>query len=178
MTELDHASFEQIADYFAGFLEESESDALEAHLFACGPCAIELERLGGLAAAVRDTVPPIISRAQFEAFAREGRIAQENPMSPGEVAEVRYPPEGKLLVHRLGGFDLKDASRVDFELIGPEGSVLMRLDDVPFDPQGGELLVACQAHFVEQFPRDTRFRVEAVGGSDPSVATYTVSHRM
>jgi hypothetical protein len=175
----EHVSFEGLADYLADLLEEPESNELEAHLFACEACASECERLVGIAAAVRDSVPPVISPEQFEALAREGRIAAENRMSPGQVAEVRYPPEGKLLVHRLGGFDLRRAHRVDVELVDLEGGILTRMNDVPFDAARGEVLIACQRHFANSYPDDASFRVEAITGDErEEVKRYTVLHRM
>jgi anti-sigma factor RsiW len=174
----EHASPERIEDYLAGFLDEQEAEALEAHLFSCGDCAIESEKLFGLAAAIREAVPPVLTAERFAQLERAGRIAAVNPMSPGGLAEVRYPPEQQLLVHRLGGSDLREARRVDVALLDLDGRAISRFDDVPFDPARGEVLVACQSHFAELFPHDAVFRLEVVRGDRREESSrYTVLHR-
>ena len=174
----EHVSSDRLADYLAGLLDEPDNEELEAHLFSCQLCAIESERLFGLAAAIREAVPPVISAERFEGLEREGRIAEVNPMSPGQVVEVRFPPAEKLLVHRLGGSDLSRARRVDVALCDLEGEAFSRLDDVPFDAAGGVVLLACQRHFADLFPHDIVFRLEVVlGGRREEASRYTVLHR-
>jgi RNA polymerase sigma-70 factor (ECF subfamily) len=115
---------------------------------------------------------------EFEGLEREGRIAGVNPMSPGQVVEVRFPPAEKLLVHRLGGSDLRRARRLDVALVDLEGGALLRFDDVPFDAGRGEVLIACQRHFADLFPHDIVFRLEVVIGDRREEASrYTVLHR-
>jgi hypothetical protein len=174
----EHVSPDRLADYLAGMLGDSEGEELEGHLFSCGICAGEAESTFGLAAAVHGAVPPVLSSERFEALSREGRIAAVNPMSPGQIVEARFPPAGKLLVHRLGGSDLSRARRVDVDLLDLDGSVLARLDDVPFDGASGEVLLACQSHFASLFPHDLTFRLETVVGDRRQEANrYTVLHR-
>ncbi|HXV60739.1 MAG TPA: zf-HC2 domain-containing protein [Vicinamibacteria bacterium] len=174
----EHLSFDRLADYLAGLLEESASDEVEEHLFSCPSCASESEQVSGLAAAIRNAVPPILSLERYEALSREGKIFAVNPMSPGEVAESRFPPEGKLLVHRLGGSDLSPAHRVDVAIFDSQGVDLARFEDVPFDAARGEVLIACQRHFAALYPNDIVFRVEAILGDDRGEEKrYTVWHR-
>jgi Putative zinc-finger len=173
-----HPSTERLADYLAGFLEELEVEELEEHLFSCEDCAIESGKLASLAAAIRDAVPPVLSAGRFGELEREGRIAAVNSMAPGQTAEVRYPPGDKLLVHRLGGSDLRMARRVDVALLDLQGRSLSRFDDVPFDSVQGEILVACQRHYADLFPHDTVFRVEVVLGDRREESIYTVLHRV
>jgi hypothetical protein len=172
-----HPGPERFADYLAGLLGDPEAEELEEHLFACDSCAIESGKLAGLAAAIRNAVPPVLSSARFAELEREGRIEAVNPMSPGEVVEVRYPSGDKLLVHRLGGSDLRQARRVDVTLLDRTGRAVSRFDDVPFDPARGEVLVACQRHFADLFPHDTLFRVEVVLGERREESSYTILHR-
>jgi Putative zinc-finger len=174
-----HPSFDRLADYLAGLLTEPESDELEEHLFSCESCAGEAERVFALAASTREAAPPVLSTERFETFSREGRVAVVNPMAPGEVVEVRFPPEGKLLVHRLGGSDLSRARRVDLELLDLEGSSVVRLPDVPFDAGRGEVFLACQRHFADRFPHDLVVRVEVIGEPKKEEAKrYTILHRL
>lgn len=174
----EHLTSDRLADYLAGLLGEVGEEDLEAHLFSCNACALEAEKLFGLAAALHRAVPPVLEIERFEELGREGRIAEVKPVSPGGTVEVRFPPEEKLLVLRLRGSDLSRASRVDVDLLDVDGGVVTRFDDVPFDAAGGEVLIACQRHFADLFPHDVTFRVERVVGDRRQEANrYTVLHR-
>jgi hypothetical protein len=175
---MEHLSAERLVEYAAGLLEEPGSEELEAHLFSCRACALEAEKLFALGAAVRAAVPPVLSVELYRRLSEEGRVAAVNPMSPGETSEVRYPPRESLLVHRLGGSDLTRVRRVDVALFDAEGSFLVRFDDVPFDAERGEILVACQRHFADVYPPDIDFRVEMLTAERERCETrYTVLHR-
>ncbi len=170
---------ERMLAYLLGELAADDEDRLEAHLFACATCAAEGERLAGLATAISRVIPPVLTRSRFEALEGAGVVSQVNVMAPGDVAQVVYPPSGKLLVHRMGGADLGEARRIDVEFRTPSGELIARLDDVPFDASRGEVLVACQRHFSETFPHDLVFALELVSGDDRRrVAEYTVLHRL
>lgn len=172
-------AFETLADYLLGGLAEKEEREVESHLFHCASCASRTERLAGLQFAIASAVPPVLSRARFAELEREGRVEHVNPMAPGETARVVYPSPGRLLVHRFGGADLRQARRVDVELRTLGGESIGRFDDVPFDAGRGEVLVACQAHFVDLYPRDGVFAVEVVAGVErKEAARYTVIHRL
>jgi hypothetical protein len=173
----EHVSSERFGDYLVGLLDPRADEELEAHLFSCRSCAFEAEKLAGLAVAVHRAVPPVLTAARFEELEREGRIAEVHPVSPGQIAEARFPRAEKLLVLRLGGSDLNQARRVDVELLDLEGRVLARFGDVPFDGARGEVLIACQSHFAGLFPPDIIFRIERIVGDTREEANrYTVLH--
>ncbi len=175
----EHVSSDGFADYLAGLLDPRADDELEAHLFSCRSCALEAEKLAGLAVAVHRAVPPVLTAGRFEELEREGRIAAVNAVLPGRIAEARFPPAEKLLVLRLGGSDLSRARRVDMELLDLDGKVLARFDDVPFDVARGEVLVVCQSHFADLFPPDMVFRLERlVGDTREEANRYTVLHAL
>jgi anti-sigma factor RsiW len=174
----EHISPERVADYLSGLLDERSDEELEAHLFICGSCTVEAEKLAGLAVAVHRAVPTVLTAERVEALEREGRIAEVKPVSPGHTVEARFPPAEKLLVLRLGGSDLSRARRVDVDLLDLGGRVVARLEDVPFDGVRGEVLMACQSHFADMFPHDLTFRLERVVGDRREEANrYTVLHR-
>lgn len=170
---------ERLLEYFLGELTADEEDQLEAHLFGCAPCAAEAGRLAGLAAAISQVIPPILTRSRFEALEAAGVVSQVNVMRPGDVTQVFFPPSGKALVLRMGGADLGQARRLDVDLRTPTGEPIGRFDDVPFDASRGEVFVACQRHFAESFPADMVFILEVVSGDERRrVAEYTVLHRL
>jgi anti-sigma factor RsiW len=169
---------ERLLEYLLGELRTDAEDQLEAHLFACAPCAAEAESLAGLAGAIHRAITPILTRSRLETLESAGLVERENVMRPGEVAQVLYPAPGKALVLRLGGAELAQARRLDVEMRTRAGEAVGRLDDVPFDASRGEVLVACQRHFAERFPRDLVFVLEVVSADERRpVAEYTVLHR-
>ncbi len=162
--------FETLVALFAGELDESAVDAVEAHVFACDACAASHARLAEVVMAARDHVPPVISGAQLERLVAAGRRVVHTAVTPEAVPTARFAPGVDLLVHALQG-DLTGAERVDVELVG-QGLVL---EHVPFDPARGEVLIACQRHY--QAFGDTRFRVHAFrGGLRQTVGEYYVDH--
>jgi hypothetical protein len=170
---------ERLLDYFLGELSAEDEDQVEAHIFACAPCAAEADKLAGLAAAIQRAIPPILTRSRFEALDSAGVVSQVNRMRPGDVAHVFFPPTGKALVFRLEGADLAQAQRLDVGVRTPSGEAVGRFDDVPFDASRGEVFVACQRHFAESYPRDLVFSLEVVSGDERRrVAEYTVLHRL
>lgn len=169
----------ELLDYLNGELPESNERELETHIFGCGICSSEAERLAGLVTSIAGAVAPVLSHSRFSALEREGRVETVNVMRPGQATEVVYPQSGRLLVHRLGGVDLTGARRIDLDLSAPSGEEIWHLEDVPFDAERGEILVPCQSHFAGMFPRDIVFSVEVVSADRrEAVAQYTVHHRL
>jgi hypothetical protein len=170
---------ERLLDYICGELSPEQEGPLEDHLFACAVCAAEAERLAGLAAAVRRLIPAILTGSRLRDLASAGLVSASKAMTPGNVAEVVYPPAGQVLVLRLGGADLGRAARLDVELRTARGASIGRMEDVPFDASAGEVLVACQHHFSESYPADIVFVLEVVSGEERRrVGEYTVLHRL
>ncbi len=102
---------------------------------------------------------------------------RENVMQPGEHRRAAFPDGGRLLIHRLRGLELTRADRVNLALSTPAGAPLTRFEDVPFDRDTGEVLVACQRHFGESFPENIVFEVErCVVDQVEVLATYSVDH--
>ena len=55
---------------------------------------------------------------------------------------------------------------------------MAEFNDVPFDANAGEVLIACQRHFGESFPEKIVFAVARHGVDQVDVvATYSVDHR-
>ncbi len=169
----------ELLDYLSDAHGETDEDRVESHLFRCADCSSEAEWLTGLVASVAVAVPPVLTPSRLAALEREGRIEAINPMIPGQTAKVSYPESGRLLVHRLGGADLSGARRIDLDLSASSGETFWHLEDVPFDPARGAVLVACQRHFADLFPRDIVFSLEVVSGDGhEAVARYTVHHQL
>jgi hypothetical protein len=164
-------------DFFAGDLDEETGEQLERLLFECPDCAAEAERWGALVGGAEIAIPPVITTETLRALQGRGELMNENAMQPGEHRRATFPDGGRLLIHRLRGLELTSADRVNLALSTPTGAPLVRFEDVPFDRNAGEVIVACQRHFGESFPKDIVFEVERrVVDQVEVVASYSVDH--
>jgi anti-sigma factor RsiW len=167
-----------LVDYWAGDLDEDATAALEEHLFGCADCTAASARVAAVTEAVRTALPLVVSRAQVERLRARGTRVRQNDFVPGDRREVEFSPGTDLLIHRLSGLDLTGAERVGVRVTAEStGALISAFDAVPFDPGAGELLVACQRHYVA-LPHDTvmSVSVHAPGGPARS-ASYTFLHR-
>jgi anti-sigma factor RsiW len=166
-----------LVDYWAGELGEDATAALEEHLFACGACTAQSARVAAVTEAVRGAVPPVVSRAKVEQLRARGTRVRENAFAPGDRREVTFSPDTDLLIHRLEGLDFAGAERVDIRITSEaSGALIAEIDDAPFEPAAGAIMVACQRHFASM-PHDTVMAVSIHGaGPSPRTATYTILH--
>jgi len=169
-------SWEDLVAYWAGDLAPADVDRLDEHLMGCASCSAESARVCALASAIRGFVPPVVSRATLETLRTRGLRIEENSFAPGQRQPVVFAPTVDLLVHRLGGMDLSNATRVKVTVsVESTGAVLFEDPDAPFDSQEG-VLIACQRHFAT-LPPDTVFEVRAFEASGAErAAVYTIPH--
>jgi len=169
-------AFETLVALWTGELDDLSAARAEEHLFACDPCAAASEHLAFLIDGLRGALPPVISHAHRDRLVAAGTRIVSTVVEPGIDAHARFAPEVDLLVHVLRA-DVGRAERVDLELVGPDGSPMLELPLVPFDPARGEVLIACQRHY-EQFPSVPTFRVLAVeGGVRRRAGDFFVHHQ-
>ena len=170
--------FEKLVAWYAHELAERDANALEEHLFSCDECAAASEQLGRLIGGLREVVPPVISNALREKLAAAGQRILFTPCAGEATATARFAPDIDLMVHALRG-DLSKAERVDVEVLWSDGTVGVSLEDVPFDPKAGEVLLACQRHYRLMFPEGGQptFRVHVTeAGKKRRLADYLVIH--
>ncbi|MBW2380855.1 MAG: hypothetical protein JRG70_15110 [Deltaproteobacteria bacterium] len=164
-------------DFFASELDDETGERLEHLLFECADCAADAERWGAIAGSAAIAIPPVITAETLRVLEDRGELMNKNVMKPGEHRRAEFPDGGTLLIHRLQGLDLERVDRVDLALSTPEGAPLVRFEDVPFDRDTGEVLVACQRHFGESFPENIVFEIERPGGDQVEVlAKYLIDH--
>jgi hypothetical protein len=177
--------FEQLVAYWLGELPEPAEAAIEEHYLGCSHCARRLERLSmlaaGIRAAVRDgVVRAVITRPFLDNMKREGMRIREYRVKPGEsvactirmdddavVARMQAPLEGIKRVDLLDSLDLGDGQLRQW-----------RFEDVPFDPDAGEVLNLPSASAVKSMPLFTsRVRLIAVEETgDRLLGEYTFAH--
>jgi len=164
-------------DFFARDLDEEAGRRLEQLLFGCTHCAAEAERWGAVAGGAGMAIPPVITTDALRALQDRGELMNENVMQPDEHRRATFPDGGRLLIHRLRGLELTRADRVNLALSTPSGAPLVRFEDVPFDRDAGEVIIACQRHFGESFPEKIVFEIErCIVDQVGVVATYGVDH--
>jgi hypothetical protein len=178
------ATWDELADWWAGELEPSQSERLEEHLLACGPCARRGERVGdlvgGIEAVARSgsvrgvTTPALLSRLE-----RDGVRVHRYRIAPGQVVPCSVWPEDEVMatvldVRALAG---EDAQRFDL-LTVMGGEPAFREADVPLDRATGTLTWLTAASAERQRPATrVSFQVIRVAGHDESVAAeYALAH--
>jgi hypothetical protein len=169
-------SFESLVAYWAGDLDTSESDDLEAHVFACATCTAMSERIAAVTEKMRSLEPASISAARLAELRTAGRHIDDNFVAPGERKRVVFAAQ-EIIVHHLGGLDLADVERVSI-IVRSEGTnqVVTEYHSVPFDAKAGEVLIACQRHF-SVFPPDIAFEVTTfANGAATKTTRYVVDH--
>lgn len=178
--------FEQLVAYWLGELPAAAETAVEEHYLGCARCARRLEQLAALAtgirAAVRDgAVRAVITRSFLDNLKREGMRIREYRVEPGErvactirmdddavVARMQAPLAGVKRVDLLDSLDLGDGRLSQW-----------RFEDVPFDPDAGEVLNLPSAAVVRSMPVFTsRVRLLAVDeAGERLLGEYTFAHR-
>ena len=164
-----------LVQYWAGDLDAAATDRVDEHLMGCASCSAEAARFAAVVSALRELVPPVITRAELETMRARGARIRENAFVPGHTPAV-FPSDAELLIHRLGGFDLSGAVRVHV-MIRRESTRELFADvlDAPFDPQEG-VLIACQRHYASM-PADVLIEVTAIDAQGGlRLAAYSIPH--
>jgi hypothetical protein len=173
-----HLDWASLVDYWAGDLAPDVELAHDEHLFGCEACSRLSASVAVLTETLRDLIPPLITPERLAKLAARGLTILENPMQPGDRREVVFPKHVDILLHRLGGLDLANATHVTFVMrVEGTNDVLSTVLEAPFDRASGTVLVACQQHFAA-FPPDTvaEVHVHAADGCE-HLSTYTILHR-
>jgi hypothetical protein len=168
--------FETFVSYWAGDLGATDSDELEAHVFACATCTAMSERIAAVTEKMRSLEPAVITSARLSELRAAGRRIDDNHVAPGERKRVVFAAQ-EIIVHHLGGLELADVERVSVVVRSHQnGQVVTEFPSVPFDKSTGEVLIACQRHF-SVFPPDIAFDVTTFAGAVPKKTTsYVVDH--
>jgi hypothetical protein len=170
---MSHFTSQQLVEYWT---KEVDDPALEEHMFDCETCTLEMERIHRVVSVFRDSLPPVISAEQLSELRGAGLVIEDNAFLPGQRREVTFTNGLDLLVHRLTGLVLTDATRVGVTVRSESGGIMHDDPVAPFDRERGEVLIACQRHFAV-FPRDVAIDVRVYRATgEPELATYSIPH--
>ena len=160
---------EALVAWWLGELAPDAEAPIEEHLFACAHCTARLEELAALASGIRATVregrvAAGISVPFLETLKRQGLRIREYRVPPGGRAECTLRAEDDAVVPRMQA-PLAGVKRVDvLQRLEVGGEVSeQRVEDLPFDPAAGEVLLLPSAAALRKLPAHTmRMRLVAV----------------
>lgn len=177
---MNHPDFLTWADYWLG---ESDDDAIEEHLLACGECARTLEWVARFAKGVRAVVqrgnlgwvltPAFLARLEAEGL----RVRTYLPLNGGGV-ECTITRQDDLLMGRLRA-DLRKIERLDIVLRAGDGTLRDRLENVAFPATAdAELVLNQPVDEARAMGKDTLVvqLVAVERGGERVVGEYTFNH--
>ncbi|HEX5063298.1 MAG TPA: zf-HC2 domain-containing protein [Kofleriaceae bacterium] len=166
---------EQLVAYWADDLDEAALAQVEEHLFACDECLANATHVQQVAQAFRG-LPPVISHAELAALRARGLTIVDNDFIAERRTPVTFERHVDFMIHHLTGLDLTAAERVEVIVRDESGKVMFEEPIAPFDPQSGEILIACQRHFAA-FPPDVVFDVRVHrAAAPPALSTFCIPH--
>lgn len=175
---MSHPTLEALAAWVEGLEEADQSEALDLHLLECAACAGQAERMQQLVARLRGSLPAVLTEERHRALLAARSHVPATHVRPGQVGSLSLSDAdavGLWVMH----CDLTGVARVDLEARGESGQLLFALNDVPFDQQRGQVLLACQLHY-RAIPDAGRMHATlSARGSDGSRALgeYVLDHR-
>jgi hypothetical protein len=171
-----------IFDYWAGELEPSDEERIEAHVFACAACAALLAEGEALASGLRGIVRSgmfhaLVSESVLNRLARDGVRVRTYALDPGDVVPCAVWDDDEVVVTRLRG-DFSDVDIVSVVATLATGQELSRSEGVEVRPGQRELIDAISAEWLRQLPATmVRLRVTVTrGGEEQLLSEYTLAH--
>lgn len=168
--------------YWLGELPSEREAALEEHLFGCVHCTGQLDGLAAFAAGVRAAVRQggigvVVSEPFVEAMKQSGLRLREYRLEPGDSVNCTIRTEDDAVVSRIRA-PLAGVKQLDVVRLRDDSGPEMRLTDVPFDADSGEVLLIPSAARLKAMPAFTmRMRLVAVGeAGENGIGEYTFHH--
>lgn len=179
-----HLSIDRLLDYWLGDADAPATDAMDEHLMHCDACGAALDELIGLGAGVREAfrggaVSAVLTGPFVERLAAQGVRVREYRLARNGSVNCTVAPDDDLLVTRLEA-PLQGVLRLDvLAQLSFAPGMQQRFEDIPFDPQAGEVLYVTRIADVRRMPAHemqvTLLAVEA--GSARELGHYTFHHR-
>jgi len=172
-----------LADYWVAALPQTEEEAVEEHLFTCDECAARLSEITALAEGVRSlarggSLQMIVSDAFLKRAAEEGlRVRQYAPAAGGSV-QCTVTPEDDLLIGRLAA-NLAGVRQVDLSICNQDRVEQMRMTDIPFRSEGGDVVIQQSITWAKAAPTETlivRMLDHDEAGGERLLGEYTFNH--
>jgi hypothetical protein len=175
-------AFETLVAYWLGEVPEESEATLEEHLFGCAHCAKRLEGLAALASGVRalvmeGKVTMVVSAPFLESMKQAGLSLREYRLDPGGSVNCTIATDDDAVISRLQA-PLAGVERVDLVRVRSGIESELRVADVPFNADAGEVLVIPSAAWLKAMPAFTmQMRLIAVGkAGEEQIGEYTFHH--
>jgi len=169
-----------LGDYWLGAAPQAEQDAIEDHVFACDARLREMVSLAdGIRKLARQgSLLIVVSDAFLKRVAAEGlRVREYAPPNGGSIA-CTVTAEDDFLIGRLAA-DLRGAKRVDLSLCDRRGNEQVRMADIPFDAEDGDVMFQQPITYAKAAPSETLIaRLLALddAGVEHLLGEYTFNH--
>jgi hypothetical protein len=180
----NHPSIAALLDYWLHDGDAATTDRVDEHLMRCDACGQVLDELAALGDGVRaafraGAVAAVTSGAFVQRLASQGLKVRAYRVPHNGSVDCTVAPEDELLASHLVA-PLRGVERLDaLAEQSTEPGVQHRLQDVPFDPQAGEVLYVPKLAEVRQMPahtlKITLLSVEP--GGTRELGRYTFHHR-
>lgn len=150
--------FAVLSDYSIGALAAAEEAAVEEHLFACPTCCARLEQAIALADGVRTVTAQgnlltVVPDELLASIAAEGKHIREYAPPRGGSVQCTVSVTDDFLIGRLNA-DLSAVGRLDLSLCDLSGQEKLRLNDIPFRPQAGNIVFQQPIDYAKAAPND------------------------
>lgn len=180
----DHVPIDVLLDYWLHESNAATTGQVDEHLMQCDACGGMLDELIALGDAVRTAFRAgAVSAASSDDFVRRlaahGLQVREYRLAPNGSVNCTVAPGDDLLVSRLQA-PLQGVKRLDaLAESSIEPGVQHRLEDLPFDPQAGEVLILPKLAEIRRQPAHTMqitlLAVDSAGTRE--LGRYTFRHR-
>jgi len=172
-----------LTDYWFGGLATAEEEAVEDHLIGCDSCAQRLQQIIELAESTGSlarsgSLLMIVPDSFLSQIAGEGYRVREYAPPRGGAIDCTVTAEDDFLIGRLTA-DLREAKRIDLCICESDGSVKMRLEDIPFNPEAGNVAFQQPITYAKAAPSEIMVaRLVAVheAGREELLGEYTFNH--
>lgn len=178
-----HPDWQALVDYWLGDADAATTEAIDEHLLRCDDCGAVFDEIVALARGVRDAfsqglVPSVLTTGLVARVKASGRRVREYAVQAGGSVHCAVAPNDELLVSRMRA-PLAGVRRLDalFSYSFAPGEE-RRLQDLPFDAEAGELLLAHKLAEVRRMPsHDVTLRLLSVDDAgEREIARYTFHH--
>jgi hypothetical protein len=173
------------ATLLAYWLQEvagAEESDLEEHLFACEDCSARLRDLAQLGEGIKrvaraGTLHAVLSSSYVERLQRVGLRVRKYDVQPGGSVNCTATADDDLVVAYLRA-PLEGVARLDLLVHDTANDARWRLEDIPFDPAAGAVVLAPSVVVLRRAPKSTQTMqlVAVAGGEERQIAEYKFHH--
>jgi hypothetical protein len=178
----EHPGFDELLDYWFGDTDEAATEAIDAHLFGCDACGMQLDRIAALAQGVRaafaaGSLGVVVSPRFVDRLAERGLRVREYRVPLNGSVNCRVAREDDVLVSRLQA-PLQGVQRLDVAADVTPGGGTEWLRDIPFDAASGEVVLLARLAEVRNMPaHELRVRLLSVGDAGArEIGRFTFRH--